>query len=135
MGEAVQVVTADARGLPFADGGFDAVVSHWVVHNLPTPTDRRAALDEMVRVLRPTGRLLIADLVHNHEYAAALRARGFRVRRVWDHPVPTVLYRLISGGSFAPDALLAERTTLPTHTTCPCPSAAHHRLAAGTPTH
>jgi arsenite methyltransferase len=31
------------------------------VHNIPTAADRLRALDEAVRVLRPGGRLLLAD--------------------------------------------------------------------------
>ena len=46
-----------AESLPFSDGRFDAVVSQF---GLMFFADRRAALGEMRRVLRPGGRLAIA---------------------------------------------------------------------------
>ena len=57
--ERVSVQTGDARDLPFAAGCFDVVLSHWVVHNLPDAADRALALDEMLRVLRPGGVLVL----------------------------------------------------------------------------
>ena len=49
-----------AQNLPFGDGVFDAVVSSLFFHHLLRP-DKRAALAEIARVIRPGGRLLIAD--------------------------------------------------------------------------
>lgn len=46
-----------AESLPFPDGSFDAVVSQF---GLMFFTDRRQALREMLRVLTPEGRLVIA---------------------------------------------------------------------------
>jgi SAM-dependent methyltransferase len=44
--------------LPFPDARFDAVVCLHVLHHLTKP---RRGLEEMLRVLRPGGRLLIAE--------------------------------------------------------------------------
>jgi ubiquinone/menaquinone biosynthesis C-methylase UbiE len=52
------VIAADARALPFADGRFDTVVSASALHDFPEPA---RALDEVRRVLRPGGRLLLLD--------------------------------------------------------------------------
>lgn len=52
VADRVRIATADARALPFADASFDAVLSHWVVHNLPEAAGRALVLDEMLRVLR-----------------------------------------------------------------------------------
>jgi SAM-dependent methyltransferase len=48
-----------AEALDFADGAFDLVVSYLSLIDIP---DIRAAIPEMARVLRPGGRLLIANL-------------------------------------------------------------------------
>jgi SAM-dependent methyltransferase len=47
----------DATKLPFADASFDVVVSQFALMFFP---DRAAALSEMMRVLRPGGRLAVA---------------------------------------------------------------------------
>lgn len=48
---------ADAENLPFADAGFDAVISTFGVMFAP---DQKRAADEMARVCRPGGRLVLA---------------------------------------------------------------------------
>jgi SAM-dependent methyltransferase len=48
----VKLRAADAEHLPYADGTFDLVVGHAVLHHLPEP---ERALEEMHRVLRPGG--------------------------------------------------------------------------------
>jgi ubiquinone/menaquinone biosynthesis C-methylase UbiE len=57
---ALRFRTVPESGLPFADGEFDAVLTRNVTHHVP---DWRAALTEMLRVLRIGGYLVYADLV------------------------------------------------------------------------
>jgi SAM-dependent methyltransferase len=76
VADRVEVRTGDVTKLPFADDGFDLVVSNLVLHNLPTADGRRAALDEAVRVLRPGGRIVIGDLLHTADYRARLGELG-----------------------------------------------------------
>jgi ubiquinone/menaquinone biosynthesis C-methylase UbiE len=49
---------ADAEQLPFAAAGFDIAVSRHLLWTLPHP---ERAMDEWIRVLRPSGRLIIVD--------------------------------------------------------------------------
>lgn len=51
---------ADARSLPYSDWVFDYVVSHLTMHHIE---DIERALDEMFRVLKPGGRIIVVDLV------------------------------------------------------------------------
>jgi SAM-dependent methyltransferase len=50
----LQFDEGDAEALPYADRSFDAVVSNFGVHHVPTP---EKAIGEAVRVLRPGGRI------------------------------------------------------------------------------
>ncbi|WP_377273674.1 class I SAM-dependent methyltransferase [Peterkaempfera sp. SMS 1(5)a] len=62
VADRVEVHTADMTALPFADGSFDVVTSALAIHNIPSTESRYRAVDEAMRVLRPGGQLLIADL-------------------------------------------------------------------------
>ena len=57
----VEVRTADMTALPFPDASFDVVTSAMAIHNIPSAEGRYRAVDEAMRVLRPGGRLLVAD--------------------------------------------------------------------------
>lgn len=53
-----------AEELPFEDAFFDAITSNCVLNLIG---DKRRAIAEMARVLRPGGRVAIADIVRVHE--------------------------------------------------------------------
>jgi ubiquinone/menaquinone biosynthesis C-methylase UbiE len=54
----VRFEAADAEHLTFPDATFDLAISRHVLWTLPHP---EAAIDEWIRVLRPGGRLVVAD--------------------------------------------------------------------------
>jgi arsenite methyltransferase len=81
LADRVDVRSGDMRSLPFADDSFDVVVSSLAIHNIHGADGRRPAIDEAVRVLRPGGRLLIADLAHTRDYVARLRVHGLTAER------------------------------------------------------
>ena len=54
-------VAGDALRLPFADGAFDAVTISFGLRNTADPS---AALEEMRRVVRPGGRLVVCEFSH-----------------------------------------------------------------------
>ncbi|HET9038675.1 MAG TPA: class I SAM-dependent methyltransferase [Gemmatimonadales bacterium] len=72
----VTLETADMRMLPLPSGSIDVVLSQAAVHNIPDAQGRRQALGEVVRVLRPGGTALLADIRHLDEYARVLREGG-----------------------------------------------------------
>lgn len=53
-------VVENAEAMPFKDGFFDVVTSTYLFHELPRNA-RRAALAEMLRVLKPGGTLVLED--------------------------------------------------------------------------
>jgi arsenite methyltransferase len=82
VADRVELDTGDMRQLPFADNTFDLIISNLALHNIPSAAGRRAAIDEAVRVLRPGGRLAIADLWSTNRHRARLQELGLTdVRR------------------------------------------------------
>jgi arsenite methyltransferase len=77
----VAIETGDMRSLPFADQSFDLVVSSLAIHNISTNTDRAKAVSEAWRVLKPGGRVVIADIRATALYARTLDALGATTTR------------------------------------------------------
>src|SRR5262245_55003600 len=100
VADRVALHTADMAALPFADGCFDVVLSSVAVHNIKGRAGRDRAIEEAVRVLRPGGRLVIADLFATGRYRDRLAELGMTVvayrglgwRMWWSGPwLPTFL--------------------------------------------
>jgi len=64
VADRVEVHTADMTALPFEDCSFDVVTSALAIHNIRSAKRRYRAIDEAMRVLRPGGQLLVADISH-----------------------------------------------------------------------
>ena len=109
VADRVEVATGDARSLPFPDQSFDIVVSHWVIHNLPSEAERDRALEEMERVLRPGGHLILADIENRDKYSSKLAALGLLNVRLMFDPVKDMILRAVSFGSFGPATLYAQK--------------------------
>jgi arsenite methyltransferase len=60
------------EALPLDDASVDVVISNGVIDLVP---DKDAVFDEIDRVLRPGGRLQLADVVIHHEVAEDARSR------------------------------------------------------------
>jgi len=76
-GATVTLRQGDAHALPFGDGSFDTVVCTFGLCAIP---DHDLAVGEMVRVLRPGGRLILVD--HVASTAWPIRAGQWLLERV-----------------------------------------------------
>lgn len=74
--ERVEILQADARQLPFEDGTFDIVASSLAIHNISHPAERQKAIAEIVRVLKPEGKVALLDFQHTGEYAQVMIQSG-----------------------------------------------------------
>jgi len=72
LGRVVDLRLGDAQALHFPDASFDTVVCTFSLCAIP---DDRKALDEMARVLRPGGLLLLADHVEATRWYARATQR------------------------------------------------------------
>ncbi|MCR9178531.1 MAG: class I SAM-dependent methyltransferase [Alphaproteobacteria bacterium] len=79
-GVEVDLVEGDAGGLPFPAGHFDCVVS---VATLCFVDDPRPTIRDMVRVLKPGGRLILGELGRWNLWAAQRRVKGWLGSKLW----------------------------------------------------
>jgi len=64
--ENLEFQVAEGLSLPLPDSSLDAAFANMYLHHCPDPL---AAIREMVRILRPAGRLVLTDLdAHSHEW-------------------------------------------------------------------
>ncbi len=86
MGRPVQLVLGNAMCLPFHDKGFDAVLDGF---GMKYYSDKRRAIQEMLRVVNPGGRIVIAELGVPQGRSLSFRQR---LLRAWiphfDEPPP-----------------------------------------------
>lgn len=63
-----RIVQAEPFRLPFPTEYFDALLCPQLIDHLENPDERRLALEEMARVIRPEGRLVITVLHQNFRF-------------------------------------------------------------------
>src|SRR5215213_5387567 len=82
LGLDVETVCADAERLPFADGSFDLVLGHAVLHHVP---DLAVAMAEFRRVLAPGGALVFMGEPSRHgdRLAVAPKQLGALAAPAW----------------------------------------------------
>lgn len=106
VADRVTVRSGDMTSLPFDDHSFDVIVSSLAIHNIPNAAGRQAAIDEAVRVLRPGGRIVIADLGFTGTYVARLGHHGLT-----DPRRRNLGWRVWWGGPWFPTRLVTARST------------------------
>lgn len=99
---------AEGQALPFPDASFDAVVSSLAVHHIPADA-RPAAIGEMFRVLRPGGRLVVAEfrppaqpLLRAFVSLVAPRAAHHDAHEVLGTLIPDAGFRVEGAGDLPP---------------------------------
>jgi arsenite methyltransferase len=76
VADRVELHTASMIHLPFENDSFDLDLSNVAIHNVKGDPARSKAIEEAVRVLRPGGQLMLADLMATKQYQAVLNRLG-----------------------------------------------------------
>jgi ubiquinone/menaquinone biosynthesis C-methylase UbiE len=85
------------ESLDAADGSFDVVVSSLAVHHIPEEA-RAAAFAEMHRVLRPGGRVLVADFRPPRGWLSRLLVGALASHVMRDNPVERIAPMILEAG-------------------------------------
>ena len=115
VADRVTFETADMRALPLASASVDVVLSQAAVHNIAEASGRRQAIEEVARVLRPGGTVLLADIRHLDEYAEVLRERGLTAE-VEGSVVGRALLAVVTFGALRPGVLRGRRAEVSVRT-------------------
>lgn len=83
------LMNEDAVKMSFPDASFDVVVSNLCLHNIEDGANRRRAVGEIARVLKPGGKAILSDFKKTGEYARVLREAGLETRRRWPNLLTT----------------------------------------------
>lgn len=79
VSDKVDVRNIDARAMPFENAAFDVVMSSLALHHMGGNREREQALHEMLRVLKPGGKLLLYDMFPMiNEADALMHEHGFQ---------------------------------------------------------
>ena len=93
----------DASRMPFRDGSFDAVVSCYLLELLGAD-DLVRTIDEMHRVLRPGGKLVLVNVGQNlPAFNAMHRLAGTLVPAFWGRMLGSSFEEMLSGYGFRVD--------------------------------
>ena len=77
VSDRVELISGDMTKMQFNNNQFDAIVSSLAIHNVPTHEGRFKAMQEIDRILKPGGRLIILDFQHTRDYQQSLKQMGW----------------------------------------------------------
>jgi len=89
----VELICGPAERLNFPPGHFDAAVSRATLHHLQDPS---AVLAEMARVVKPGGRIALADIVSSEDAAPAQLHNALEILRDPSHTRMLALSELLA---------------------------------------
>jgi len=75
----VQVENQNVMDMSFSDKRFDVVLSNLCLHNIYQKDGREKACEEIYRVLKPGGTVIISDFRHISEYQTVFRSLGMQI--------------------------------------------------------
>lgn len=104
VADRIEFKTADMRDIPVAGNRFDLVTCSLGVSVLSPADQRQEAVDEMVRVVKPGGRLAIADINNTKDYAKRLSDLGME-----DVESRSMGWEAWYGGPWRPTVLVTAR--------------------------
>jgi SAM-dependent methyltransferase len=133
LAQQVRVIEGNVMQVPLADGSVDVVVSQEAMLHVP---DKRRALAEAYRILKPGGRIAFTDWVAHRPLSTADRElmwQGMAVTDLYDLPTYAGLVRDAGFVVNAPEDLTAEWSDILVHRLAMYRKLREETQAAGAP--
>jgi arsenite methyltransferase len=92
VSDRVELRAEPAQKMSFPAESFDVIVSNQCLHNIPSKAERDQACAEIVRVLKPGGRIIISDFMHSRRYAELFRQAGLDVEMEGWYPPLRIVF-------------------------------------------
>lgn len=100
---------ADGTALPYEDASFDIAISLSTIDHVPDPVGRRRFVEEMARVVRPGGHVVITAPNRWHRAYARREQLGYGQRDVYEYCFsPRELKSMISDAGLEPLRLASD---------------------------
>jgi ubiquinone/menaquinone biosynthesis C-methylase UbiE len=86
LGERAEIRLGDATNLPYSDDSFDLLTGFFILHEMPNKM-RFNVLSQMVRVMKPDGRILLIDY----------HPGPIRFPRGWIYKIVILFFEIMAG--------------------------------------
>ncbi len=98
-GSRITWLAGDAVAMPFRDNSFACATAGFSLRNMPEPGGVRRALQEMVRVVRPGGRVAILELTPGRDRTGSTSWRTFSAgaARLYSRHLVPILGAMVAG--------------------------------------
>lgn len=81
VSDKIEIIEGNIIKTEFQDNFFDVILSNLCLHNIPRRADREKACEEIFRILKPSGEIIISDFKNTRRYANAFRKLGMKVEK------------------------------------------------------
>jgi len=80
VSDKISILNENVMNMSFANESFDVILSNMVIHNIYNKDGRKTACQEIARVLKPGGVVIISDYKHVKQYYANFKQLGLTAK-------------------------------------------------------
>lgn len=81
VSDRIEIVEENIIKTSLPHNSYDVILSNLCLHNIPKSADREKACEEISRLLKPSGALIISDFKHTGAYAKTFRKLGMTIEK------------------------------------------------------
>jgi len=82
VSDKIEICDGNIMSTGFSDNYFDVVLSNLCIHNIRDKADRQKACEEIHRILKPGGTVIISDLKNSKQYKSEFEKMGMNTETI-----------------------------------------------------